>query len=206
MYDGPTAYIIAAITGYLVGSIPLAYWISQYAAKVDIRLVGEGNVGARNVFHAIGHRWGIVAFVGDFGKGAVLAAVYRNQSYWLIVTAGFALFVGHGWPIWLKFIGGKGLSTVGGFSAMLTPWATALGGVAALPVWFTTRRFIPTLVTTIIVTLSLSPFFDVPWQHLVIIAVLFICTGVKRLLDEPRMKRIEESNGWRRIGGVAKPQ
>jgi acyl phosphate:glycerol-3-phosphate acyltransferase len=206
MYDGASAYITAVIIGYLVGSVPLAYWIGKYVAKVDIRMAGEGNVGARNVFHVVGHRWGITTFAGDFVKGGALAAIYRNQSHWLVFTAGFALLVGHAWPVWLKFIGGKGLSTVGGFSAMLTPFATAVGGVAALPVWFATRRFIPTLVTAIIVTLVLSALIGVPWQHIAIIVVLFICAGLKRLIDEPRMKRIEESNGWRRIGGVAKPQ
>jgi hypothetical protein len=68
MYNGGSAYVMAIALGYLIGSIPLAYWIGKFSARVDIRDAGEGNVGARNVFHVVGHRWGIIAFIGDFGK------------------------------------------------------------------------------------------------------------------------------------------
>jgi len=205
MYNGGSAYVMAIALGYLIGSIPLAYWIGKFSARVDIRDAGEGNVGARNVFHVVGHRWGIIAFIGDFGKGALLSALYLNQSYWLVLTAGVALFIGHGFPIWLKFIGGKGLSTVGGFTAILTPWSTLIAGAIALPVWMSTRSFIPTLVTAIVATLVIAPLFDVPWQHLAIIVSLFVLTGLKRLIDAPRMRRLEQSSGWRRIGGVGRP-
>jgi glycerol-3-phosphate acyltransferase PlsY len=206
MYDGNRAYVLAMIIGYVIGSIPFAFIVGKYVARVDIRTMGEGNVGARNAFHVVGHRWGVITFGGDFLKGAGVAALYRNQADWLVFTAGCALFAGHAWPVWLRFIGGKGLSTVGGFGAILTPWTAIIGGVSALPVWLVTRRFIPTLVVTIVTAILLSGLFEVPWQHILIIVLLFIFSGLKRLIDEPRMRRLEEHHGWRRIGGVAKPQ
>lgn len=206
MYSGIEAYVSAAIIGYLVGSIPIAYWTAKHALQIDIRVSGEGNVGARNVFHAVGHRWGILTFIGDFTKGAVVAIVYRDQSIWLVFVAGLAVFFGHAWPVWLKFIGGKGVSTIGGFAATITPLSTIIGAIIAGPVWLITHRFLPTLVSTIVVALALAPLFDVSWQYLIAIVILFICTGIKRLIDEPRMRRIESSSGWQRAGGIAKPQ
>jgi len=206
MYNGSDAYFLAAVIGYLVGSMPTAYWVAKHTQQTDIRTIGEGNVGARNVFHVVGHQWGVVTFLGDFLKGVVVAVIYRNQPSWLFFTAGFALFLGHAWPIWLKFTGGKGVSTVGGFAATLTPLSTILGAAVAGPVWLVTRRFIPTLVSIIVVALALAPVFDISWQYLVVIVVLFICTGLKRLIDEPRMRQIEASSGWERVGGIAKPK
>jgi hypothetical protein len=61
-------------------------------------------------------------------------------------------------------------------------------------------------VSIIVVALALAPVFDISWQYLVVIVVLFICTGLKRLIDEPRMRQIEASSGWERVGGIAKPK
>ena len=112
-----------AVFAYLVGSIPASYVIARYVVGADVREIGEGNAGARNVFHEVGRFWGFATFLADFGKGALVAAVFVGSPSWQVFLAGAFVFLGHAYPVWLRFVGGKGLATVGGFSVVLVPWA-----------------------------------------------------------------------------------
>lgn len=201
----PMASAIAIIiVGYLIGSIPSAYLIGRAVAGVDVRDEGEGNVGARNVFHVVGSRWGIVVFLADFAKGALVAAivVWRDAPTWQAALAGAAVFIGHAYPVWLGFVGGKGLSTIAGFATVLMPLAVLLGAVAAAVVWVPTRRFLPTTVATIVVAIVGAPFVGVPVATVGVVLGLFVLAGVKRGLDESRMREIEARTGWDRTRGL----
>lgn len=195
----------AAITmlgSYLIGSIPAAYLIARFVKSVDIRRAGEGNVGARNVFHVVGPAWGIAAFVADFTKGATVAALHLGQPGWRLAVAGVAVLAGHAYPVWLGFLGGKGLSTVGGFGVVLMPVAATIGAGAAAAAWTVTRLFLPTLVAVIVVAIVVGPFVGTPWVNLGIVTLLFALTGVKRALDESRMREVEAMTGWHRTRGL----
>lgn len=116
--------IIAVIIAYLLGSIPSAYIITRLATGKDIRRLGGGNVGARNVFHEVGLWAAIIVSVFDIGKGAAAVAI----ASWLlgapqlfVLAAGLAAVAGHMWPIYLKFTGGNGLATtIGVLSVLMT--------------------------------------------------------------------------------------
>jgi acyl-phosphate glycerol 3-phosphate acyltransferase len=141
-----TDAILAALiilSAYLIGSVPFGYLIARVRG-VDIFRVGSGNIGATNVARALGARFGILVFVLDFGKGAVptwaagrlsplLSAEW--QSSWgregLMMAAGLAAFLGHLFPVYLRFRGGKGVATGAGVVAVLLP-GPALG---ALIIW-----------------------------------------------------------------------
>ncbi len=193
---------VAVLFGYLAGSLPIAYLLCRQVAGVDLRRAGEGNVGARNVFHVVGPRWGVVAFLGDFAKGAVVALAFHGSPLWQLALAGAALLVGHAYPVWLGFVGGKGLSTIGGFAAALMPVSSLIGGLASAAVWGGTRRFLPTLVTVIVVAIGLAPFVGVDLERVGLVVALFCLTGVKRVLDEERMREVEAETGWHRVRGL----
>ena len=194
--------IIAIAVGYLVGSIPAAYLIARFRAGVDIRYEGEGNVGARNVFHVVGPAWGVAAFVADFAKGVVVALAFRGQPDWQLAVAGVAVLAGHAYPVWLRFVGGKGLSTVGGFAASLMPLPAAIGGAAAGVAWLVSRVFLPTTVVAIVVAIVSAPIVGVDLALVGIVVGLFALTGVKRALDESRMREVEAATGWDRLRGL----
>ena len=111
-------YALALIGGYLLGSIPFGY-IAAKAAGIDIRTVGSGNIGATNVLRTGRKDLAAITFIGDTGKGALavgLAFVLLLQTdietrRTAMALAGSAAFLGHLFPVWLQFKGGKGVAT-----------------------------------------------------------------------------------------------
>ena len=200
-----TAVLSASFTflfAYLLGSIPVAYLVGRRVSGVDVRVAGEGNVGARNVFHVVGGRWGVMVFLGDFVKGAAVALAFLSAADWQLAVAGVGVFLGHAFPVWLGFVGGKGLSTVGGFAVVLVPVAALVGAAAAAVAWVLTRKFLPTLVTVTVVALIAAVAMGIDVTHLVLILGMFTLVGLKRALDEPRMRMIEAETGWDRRTGL----
>lgn len=115
--------ILAVVIGYLLGSIPFAYIAGRLIKGVDIRRVGGGNVGALNIMREIGMVAGWAVLLADMGKGvlAVLIAQWLGVSLIFVFIAGLAAVVGHSWPVFLKFKGGKGGATTMGVLLALAP-------------------------------------------------------------------------------------
>ena len=118
----------ASVIGYAVGSLPIGYFVAQTANGVDLRRVGSGNVGAANVSRTSGLRMGLVVMLADAAKGA--GAVLLAGSGPAAVAAGVAAVVGHVYPVWLGFKGGKGVATASGVFGVLAPWPTAIAAAA----------------------------------------------------------------------------
>src|SRR5207344_2068890 len=178
-----TAVAIAAIA-YLVGSIPSAYIVGRLVSGVDMRVAGEGNVGARNAYHVVGHGWGVAVCLLDAAKGGAVAVALRDRPTWQLMLGGVAVIAGHGFPLWLGFVGGKGVATASGFGIALFLPAAVLGGASAGAV-----------VAAIVGTLAAAVLLGEGAITLGIVVTLFALTGVKRALDEPRMREIEASTG-----------
>ncbi len=123
--------IIAIAVGYLLGSIPFGLLLTRQVG-IDIRTVGSGNIGTTNVLRTGNKGLALATLLLDAGKGA-LAVVLARQFVGIEagVLAGMAALVGHCWPVWLNFRGGKGVATILGIALALVP----LAGVAALLVW-----------------------------------------------------------------------
>lgn len=171
-------------------------------ADVDLRVEGEGNIGARNAFHVVGRRWGIVVFLVDFLKGLLVAALFLGAPEWQLAVATTAALAGHCYPVWIRFVGGKGLSTAGGVSVALVPWAAAAGAAAAGVVWLAKRQFLPTTVAAIVVAIVAAPWLGASAFKVGLVVWLFALTGVKRMIDEPRMRAVEATTGWDRVRGL----
>jgi glycerol-3-phosphate acyltransferase PlsY len=121
---------LAAILGYLLGSIPFGLVITRVAGLGDIRKVGSGNIGATNVLRTGRKDLALATLLLDGGKGAI--AVFAAQALgWPLEIAGAAAFLGHCFPVWLRFKGGKGVATFLG--TLLALWVPA--GVVACATW-----------------------------------------------------------------------
>lgn len=117
---------LLALLAYCIGSIPFALLLARRWGNIDLRRVGSGNLGATNVFRSSGVRAGLLVALLDISKGAVSVLVAQRLSGGgaaAPAVAGLAAVVGHVYPIWLKFRGGKGVATACGAFAVLTPLA-----------------------------------------------------------------------------------
>ena len=118
--------MFAVLLGYLAGSVPFAFLLARRAG-IDVRVTGSGNVGAANVLRTTGLGRGIAVMALDVAKGALAVAVAQATTGGAPL-AGTAAVVGHIYPVWLRFHGGKGVAVAAGVFAVLAPVAT---GVAA---------------------------------------------------------------------------
>jgi glycerol-3-phosphate acyltransferase PlsY len=119
-------FAAALVLGYLLGSIPFGLLLTKAAGTADIRAIGSGNIGATNVLRTGRKGLAAATLLGDMLKGAV--AVLAAQRLWgqePAMIAGFGAFVGHLFPLWLRFKGGKGVATYIGVLAALA-WPAAL--------------------------------------------------------------------------------
>jgi glycerol-3-phosphate acyltransferase PlsY len=118
--------IAALIAAYLIGSIPFALIVSRRRGVADPRNLGSGNLGAANVLRISGIRAGAAVALLDIAKGvAAVVVAQRLDGSAAPAGAGLAAVVGHIYPVWLGFRGGKGVATAGGAFAVLTPFAVA---------------------------------------------------------------------------------
>jgi glycerol-3-phosphate acyltransferase PlsY len=124
---------ITIVLGYLLGSIPTAYIAGRWLRGEDIRQMGDGNVGTANAFHQLGLKTGLVVFFIDAGKGMLAIAIAQaaNISQVGVLLTGAAAVIGHNWPAFIGFRGGRGeATTVGVLLALITQPMLILAGPA----------------------------------------------------------------------------
>jgi len=133
--------VLAVLCAYLIGSIPFALlWARRFGGH-DLHRIGSGNIGAANVLRASGVRAGVVVAVMDILKGAagVLVAARMTSMENAGALAGLAAVVGHIYPVWLRFRGGKGVATACGVFSVLAPLAVTAALVAFVATIWATR-------------------------------------------------------------------
>lgn len=140
------------LIGYAVGSLPIGYLVAQTAGGIDPRRVGSGNVGATNVYRNAGLPTAIAVMIADMAKGA--GAVLLAGGGTPAVAAGVAAVIGHIYPVWLGFRGGKGVATASGAFGMLSLLPTLVAAAAFAAVVARTRFVsMGSVVATIILPL-----------------------------------------------------
>ena len=137
--------IISIVASYLLGSISFSIVIARLLKGIDIRQHGSGNAGATNTLRVLGIGPGIAVFVLDTLKGTAAVALgwwasgFADGAAWVPVASGLAAVIGHNWPVWFFFRGGKGIATTIGVMAPLAFWPMVISGAAALAVIAITR-------------------------------------------------------------------
>ena len=127
-------YVITALVSYLFGSIPFGYLFTKILLKKDIRNVGSGNIGATNVLRTGNKSLGYLTLVLDIAK-AVVPVIYIKLNYPdLVYISALCAFLGHLFPIWLKFKGGKGVATLVGILISINIYYALIFGI----VWILT--------------------------------------------------------------------
>lgn len=186
--------------GYLAGSVPFAFLLARRAG-IDVRVTGSGNVGAANVLRTTGV-WRAVAVMSlDVAKGAaaVLVANLLVGGVWIAALTGVAAIVGHIYPVWLRFHGGKGVAVAAGVFSVLTPIATGIAATLFLViVWLT--RYVS--LGSIAATLALPP---VAWWAGAPRAVVFTAAGSGALIlfrHRANLRRLRRGTE-RRMGSAA---
>lgn len=144
---------VLLIIAYLLGSIPTSVWVSKHFFGIDIRDYGSGNAGATNTFRVLGSKWGTFVMIVDMGKGAMAALLAFTMHKYaahnasdlmrtnFMIGLGLAAVVGHIFPIWANFKGGKGVATLFGMIVAVQPAvAGCCAGVFLLVLYLT--RFV----------------------------------------------------------------
>jgi acyl phosphate:glycerol-3-phosphate acyltransferase len=126
MYEVSITVILIPLAAYLLGSIPFGLLLAKLFGGGDVRKAGSGNIGATNVARVVGPLAGILTLAFDTVKGVAavwLAGRFTNESATWMMIAGFVVLLGHCFPVWLKFKGGKGVATALGVFLALCPLA-----------------------------------------------------------------------------------
>jgi acyl phosphate:glycerol-3-phosphate acyltransferase len=156
--------LLLIIVAYLIGSVPTSVWVSKSFFNIDIRDYGSGNAGATNTYRVLGSKWGTFVMVIDMLKGvvavklALLLPEYADSEVNLqnLQTGlGLAAVVGHIFPIWADFRGGKGVATLFGLVLGISPW-TALSCVGIFSLVLYLTRFVS--LSSILASIAF-PFF-----------------------------------------------
>ena len=136
---------VVIIVSYLLGSIPFGYLIVSAKTGSDVRQTGSGGTGATNVSRRAGKMAGVITLILDAAKGAVAVLFAKfmtsglDHAAWYVGIAGITVVVGHIFPVWLNFRGGKGVATGVGVFAVLTPFAVLSAGVIFVVIVLVTR-------------------------------------------------------------------
>lgn len=136
--------VVGTLLAYLIGSIPTAYLFVRLVKGTDIRTVGSRNVGALNTFRQLGATAGISVLILDATKGALgyFLPLWMGAPEWAAYCSAAAAVVGHNWPIYLRFRGGKGAATILGIGLAMAPVPAIIGLVVAIALASITRHVV----------------------------------------------------------------
>lgn len=178
------AIAATALLAYLMGSIPAGFLAGKLRG-VDLREAGSGNIGATNALRVLGKKWGYAVFLFDFLKGylAVRAGLWVGAgspdfAIFFGLLAGVFVVLGHNFPVWLGFRGGKGIATSGGVMLGLFPIAVFLAGLAVWAIAFFTTRYVS--VASLAAAASLPISSGILWalgqcHPALVVAATFLC-------------------------------
>jgi acyl phosphate:glycerol-3-phosphate acyltransferase len=170
-------WIISISIAYLLGSIPFGYLLVRIFRKEDIRQQGSGNIGATNVARSGAKGLGLATLLLDLGKafaGVMIARHIAPTMYDVAVAAAVAAVLGHVFPVWLGFRGGKGAASALGVFLALT-WPSGLAIFVVFAVVFALTRYVSLASIIAAATFPLFGFYFVrPWTPMVVFGFLFI--------------------------------
>lgn len=195
----PLPIVPAFVLSYFFGSIPFSYLIAKKVKNIDVRKNGEGNVGARNVWHTVGKKYGILAGLLDAGKGLAAWGLGRilGLDFPWIWLCGLGVVLGHIFPVFLKGRGGKGVACAFGFLLGMQPVVILISSGVLLFIYVPFKKFHLSLAVAMAsMPLLWKVIAKRSWEEVGILSIFLIILGLKRLVDEPYMKKIKQISGW----------
>lgn len=190
--------ILAVLIAYLLGSLPFAYLVTKARTGQDIRQVGEGNAGARNVWHVVGPVWGVLVALLDVGKGLLAYVVSRHleASQTALLLSGFAVVLGHDFPFLRWKQGGKGLAAGMGFLLGLLPRCILLGGLVFGLMYLWQRDFNRCINVTCAAVVLLPLAFGHPPLMSAYVLALLLTMAIKKIVDLSHERQVWAHSGW----------
>ena len=186
---------LIVVGGYLLGSIPFGMIATRLGGAGDIRKIGSGNIGATNVLRSGRKDLAAITLIGDAGKGVVAVLLARwltNDNAAAVALAGGAAFVGHRFPVWLKFNGGKGVAT---FYGVLLTAAWPVGLLAALT-WLAMAALFRISSLAALTAAALAPLFafatDQPYPMVLLSAFMAVLIFIRHHQNISRLLKGEE--------------
>ncbi len=189
--DPTIAALASGVLGYLLGSVPFGLVLTRLAGGPDIRTIGSGNIGATNVLRTGRKSLALATLVGDAGKGAAAYLIGRHLAPDWAILAGAAAFVGHLYPIYTGFRGGKGVATFLGLMLAVS-WPA---GLACALTWLAAAGIFRISSLAALVMAMLSPLYAWLWgpRGLALLAfAMAIAIYVKHLDNIRRLVKGEE--------------
>jgi len=189
-------FYVGAALAYLLGSIPFGLVLTRLAGYGDIRHIGSGNIGATNVLRTGSRALAALTLLLDAGKGATAVLIARQFGPDMAAIAAIFAFLGHLFPVWLRFKGGKGVATAGGV-VLAYAWPV---GLVALATWFVVAAATRYSSLAALTACALAPVYAwlitrqfQPTEVILVLAVLVILrhrTNIRRLLrgEESRIR------------------
>lgn len=158
-----TSLLIAAFLGYLIGSVPYGLVLTRLAGIGDIRKIGSGNIGATNVLRTGRKDLAFLTLILDLGKAAFAALLCRYilDSEAASLMGGFMAVIGHNYPVWLKFKGGKGVASTLGMMLATVPAV----GITAIIIWLVMAFSFKYSSLAALISLSVSPVIATLYGH-----------------------------------------
>lgn len=187
MPDPFWAVLVALLFGYLLGSIPFGLLFTRMAGMGDVRSIGSGNIGATNVLRTGNKGLAALTLLADALKGAAAVWIAATFGPLLALVAGFGAFLGHLFPVWLGFRGGKGIATYVGVTLAVSPWGLLAFALAWLGTAFATRfsslaALVATVVTPVVASLAGQPGAAVLLAIMTVISWVMHRANIRRLL------------------------
>ncbi len=184
---------VALVAAYLLGSIPFSLLAGRLSG-VDLRTVGSGNLGATNVFRTLGRSAGIAVMALDIGKGtaAVLIARALTPNPWPLAAAALAI-LGHVFPVWTRFKGGKGVAVAAGTLIGLAPLTIGVLVGLWLVLVLTTRYVSLASVVCALVVTPLAALLGEPWSYVVFVGLAALLVLVRHRENILRLLRGQEN-------------
>lgn len=189
--------IVSIVLGYFIGSISFSYLIAKKIMKIDIRKHGSGNAGATNTLRVLGIGPAISVLLLDTAKGivAVLIGTWLSDTTWVPFAAGMAAIIGHNWPVYYGFRGGKGVATtVGVFATLVFPPALIAGIITILTIVITRYVSLGSLlfmILTPVFTLFIGSYsmdYTILASIIAILAIWRHRTNISRLIQGTESK------------------
>ena len=188
------------LVSYFIGSLPTGYLVARLFRRVDIRTIGSGSIGATNVRRLMGQGWAVFVTAVDMLKGALallLTVDSASSSPWMLSLSALAVVLGHNYPVWLKFKGGKGVATTYGTMFFIWPYNSFAIVLMSGALWYavmTSTHYVS--LASMLSLLALPAFFwmlDAPLPFILLALILALLSLLRHRANVGRLLRGQEN-------------